>query len=110
MAVEERTVKVSDASFADHVLAAERPVLVDFYADWCGPCRTMAPFLEDVAVESGDRLTVAKLNVDENPETALRYHVQSLPTLMLFKNGSPVATQVGLLPKARLKAWIAGFV
>lgn len=110
MADDEKTLKVSDATFDEEVLGAGRPVLVDFHADWCGPCRTMAPFLEDLAEESRDRLTVAKLNVDENPATTLRYHVQGLPTLMLFKDGSPVASQVGALPKARLKAWVANFV
>ena len=110
MADEERTIKVSDATFADHVLAAERPVLVDFYADWCGPCRTMAPFLEDVAEESRDRLTVAKLNVDENPDLARRFDVMSIPTLIVFQDGQPKKRLVGAKGKGQLLQELGEFL
>lgn len=104
------SLQVSDATFDETVLQAGQPVLVDFHADWCGPCRAMAPFLDDLAEEAKDRLAVAKLNVDDNPATALRYGVRGLPTLMLFRNGHAVATQVGALPRTRLKSWVADHV
>jgi thioredoxin 1 len=81
-------------------------VLVDFSAGWCGPCQALAPVLEAVAADEAARLDVVKLDVDANPETATRYAIRGLPTLLLFKDGEPVASHVGLLPKARLKAWI----
>jgi thioredoxin 1 len=98
---------VTDSSFAAQVLGAERPVLVDFFADWCGPCRALGPIVEQIAEEHADRIEVVKLDVDANPETAGRFGIRSLPTLMLFKDGAPVASQVGALPKARLAAWLA---
>ena len=98
---------VTDASFAADVLGAGRPVLVDFFADWCGPCRTLAPIVEQIADEHAGRLGVVKLDVDANPETAGRFGIRSLPTLVLFKDGAPVASQVGALPKTRLAAWLA---
>jgi thioredoxin 1 len=98
---------VTDLTFAADVLAAERPVLVDFFAGWCGPCQTLAPILETIAEEQAGRIEVVKLDVDANPETTNRLGVRGLPTLVLFKNGQPVASQVGALPKARLKAWLA---
>jgi thioredoxin 1 len=101
--------EVDDASFADEVLAAERPVLVDFFAGWCGPCHAIAPSLEQIAQERAGAVAVVKLDVDANPDTTNRFGIKSLPTLMLFKAGQPVATQVGALPKARLRAWLADF-
>jgi thioredoxin 1 len=98
---------VTDLTFADDVLAAERPVLVDFFAGWCGPCQALAPILEDIAAEQAGRVEVVQLDVDANPETTNRLGVRGLPTLVLFKNGQPVASQVGALPKGRLKAWLA---
>lgn len=97
---------VSDRTFKDDVLGAGEPVLVDFYADWCGPCKAMAPALEELAGETAGRLTVAKLDVDASPETAVAYGVRSIPTLILFKDGAPVATRTGAVPKAALKAWV----
>ncbi|MGH7104602.1 MAG: thioredoxin [Acetobacteraceae bacterium] len=97
---------VTDASFATDVLAASGPVLVDFWAEWCGPCRTIAPALEELAGEFAGRLQLAKVNIDENPETPSTYAVRGIPTLILFKDGKPAATQVGAAPKSRLKAWI----
>lgn len=98
--------EVSDLSFDDDVVRAAGPVLVDFSAGWCGPCQTLAPILDAVAADEAERLTVVKLDVDANPATATRYAIRGLPTLLLFKDGEPVASQVGLLPKGRLKAWI----
>ncbi|MGH2343785.1 MAG: thioredoxin [Chloroflexota bacterium] len=90
--------------FATQVLKAEGAVLVDFYADWCGPCRMLAPILEDLSVEFAGRLSVVKLDVDANPEVAASFGVQSLPTLLLFRNGTPIQRLVGAMPKAPLKA------
>lgn len=106
MAESEFVRDVSDASFAEDVLQAEGPVLVDFSAGWCGPCQHLAPILDAVAAAEADRLRVVKLDVDANPATATRYGIRGLPTLLLFKGGEPIASQVGLLPKARLKTWI----
>jgi len=102
----ENTKAVTDDSFATDVLAAPGPVLVDFWAEWCGPCRTIGPALEELAGEFAGRLTVAKVNIDENPETPSTYAVRGIPTLILFRDGKPAATQVGAAPKTRLKAWI----
>ena len=99
--------QVTDASFASDVLAAERPVLVDFFAGWCGPCHAIAPSLEQIAAERSGEVDVVKLDVDANPDTTTRFAIKSLPTLILFKAGEPIAKQVGALPKARLRAWLA---
>ena len=99
--------QVTDASFASDVLAAERPVLVDFFADWCGPCHALAPTLEQLASHRAGEVDFVKLDIDANPEATLRFGIKGLPTLMLFKGGEPVASQVGVLPKARLEAWLA---
>lgn len=97
---------VTDQSFQADVLNSDKPVLVDYWAEWCGPCRMIGPLVEASAAEYADRLTVAKLNIDENPDIPTRYHVRGIPTLMLFKNGQPVATHVGSLSKGQLKAFI----
>ncbi|MBZ4522582.1 thioredoxin [Mycobacterium avium] len=96
------TIEVSDASFSTDVLASNKPVLVDFWATWCGPCKMVAPVLEEIASEHGDHLTVAKLDVDANPETAQNFQVVSIPTLILFKDGQPVKRIVGAKGKAAL--------
>jgi len=96
----------SDGSFDSDVLKADKPVLVDFWAEWCGPCKSIAPALEDIADEYGEKLTVAKLNIDDNPSTPQKYGVRGIPTLMLFKDGQVAATKVGAVGKSELKSWV----
>ena len=98
--------KVTDGSFEQDVLKSDAPVVVDFWAEWCGPCHAIAPALEELATELDGKVTIAKLNIDENPQTAIRYGVRSIPTLIMFKNGEPMAMQVGAAPKSRLSDWI----
>jgi thioredoxin 1 len=102
------TTSVTDSSFKADVLDATRPVLVDFWAEWCGPCRMIGPSLEELSVELGDRVNIVKLNIDENPEAPGKYGVRGIPTMILFKNGAPAATKVGAEPKSRLQAWLEG--
>ncbi len=102
----ENTVAVTDDSFANDVLAAKGVVLVDFWAEWCGPCKMIAPALEEIGAEFKGQLTVAKVNIDENPATPNTYAVRGIPTMILFKNGEVAATKVGALPKSQLKEWV----
>ncbi|MEM9221654.1 MAG: thioredoxin [Pseudomonadota bacterium] len=97
---------VTDASFTNDVIQSNEPVVVDFWAEWCGPCKMIAPSLEEIASEMGGQVKIAKLNVDENQETAMKYGVRSIPTLIMFKNGEPASTQVGMAPKGKLVDWI----
>jgi thioredoxin 1 len=99
-ATDSRAITVTDATFADDVLASDKPVLVDFWADWCVPCKMVAPVLEEIAVSHADRLTIAKLDVDDNPLTQRNYQVMSMPTLMLFSGGRPVKSIIGAKGKA----------
>ncbi|MEM8854638.1 MAG: thioredoxin TrxA [Pseudomonadota bacterium] len=97
---------VTDTSFDADVIQSDQPVVVDFWAEWCGPCKTIAPALEEIATEMDGKVKIAKLNVDENQQIAMKYGVRSIPTLIMFKNGEPAATQVGAAPKGRLVDWI----
>ena len=104
------TVTVTDDSFAEDVLNSDKPVLVDFWATWCGPCRMVAPVLEEIAGEHADKITIAKLDVDANPTVARDYQVLSIPTLILFKGGEPVKQIVGAKPKAALLADLSDYL
>ena len=100
------TVNVTDDSFQDDVLNSDKPVLVDFWADWCGPCKMIAPALEEISEELGEQVTIAKMDIMENPEVPGQMGVQSIPFLVLFKDGKPVAQKLGAAPKSALKGWI----
>jgi thioredoxin 1 len=98
--------KVSDSTFDSEVLKATSPVVVDFWAEWCGPCRQIAPALEEIAGSLDGKVKIVKMNVDENPQTAAKYGIQSIPTLMLFKDGQMASRQIGAAPKQKLEHWI----
>ncbi|MGB8278298.1 MAG: thioredoxin [Methylovirgula sp.] len=100
------TVKVTDASFKADVVGASVPVVVDFWAEWCGPCKMIGPSLEEIAVELAGKVTIAKLNVDENPGVAGAYGIRTIPTLMIFKDGKMASSKIGAAPKGELKRWI----
>lgn len=104
----ENIVHATDSTFGDEVLKAGEPVLVDYWAEWCGPCKMIAPILEDISKDYAGRVKVVKLNIDENPETPPKYGIRGIPTLMLFKNGGVEATKVGALSKSQLAAFLDG--
>ncbi len=102
------TKAVTDDSFATDVLGADHPVLVDFWAEWCGPCKQIGPALEEISDELAGKVTIAKLNIDDNPEAPGKYGVRGIPTMILFKDGVAAATKVGAAPKSALKGWLEG--
>jgi len=104
------TRKVTDDSFEADVLKSKDPVLVDFWAEWCGPCKQIAPALEDLAKDMAEKVVVAKINIDENPATPTKYGVRGIPTLILFKDGQVAATKIGSLPKSKLYEWVQSVV
>lgn len=104
--VSDNVLHVTDADFNDTVIKSDKPVLVDYWAEWCGPCKMISPILDEISAEYADKLTVAKLNIDDNPTTPQHYGVRGIPTLMLFKNGEVEATKVGALSKSQLAEFI----
>jgi thioredoxin 1 len=105
-----KIVQLDDATFDEHVKASEVPVLVDFWAEWCGPCKVIAPILEEIAEEQGEKISIVKLNVDDNLDITRRYDVMSIPTLLLFKDGEPKARLVGAKPKSQLLQEISEYL
>jgi thioredoxin 1 len=100
------TTKTTDADFAADVLQSDKPVLVDFWAEWCGPCKAIGPALEEIADEMTDKVKIVKLNIDENPATPQQYGVRGIPTLLIFENGQVKAEKIGALPKSKLSEWV----
>ena len=104
------TLKVTDASFEADVLNSDKPVVVDFWAEWCGPCRMIGPALEEISEELAGRVTIAKVNIDDEPEWASKFNVRSIPTMLIFRNGELVSTKLGAEPKSSLKGWVEAHI
>ncbi len=102
--------QINDANFESEVQNSDKPILCDFWAEWCGPCKQITPILEDIAKEYAEKITVAKVNIDDNPEIPSKYGIMSIPTLILFKKGEAVGTQVGLQDKSSLSSWLDSFL
>jgi thioredoxin 1 len=99
------TKHITDDEF-DSAIAGSKPILVDFWAEWCGPCKQIGPILDEIANDMGDKVTIAKVNIDDNPESPQRFGVRGIPTMILFKDGKPIATKVGSMPKSQLVEWL----
>lgn len=104
------SIAIDDARFESEVLKSDKPVVVDFWAEWCGPCKLLSPIIDELAVEMGEKVKVVKVNIDESPESPTKYGVRGIPTLMIFKNGQLVDTRVGSMPKSQLSEWIENAV
>ncbi|MCC6597896.1 MAG: thioredoxin [Alphaproteobacteria bacterium] len=104
------SIAVTDSAFESEVLKSDKPVVVDFWAEWCGPCKVLSPIMDELALEMNDKVKVVKVNIDESPEAPSKYGVRGIPTLMIFKNGQLVDTRVGNMPKSQLSEWIKGAV
>jgi len=100
------TIAVTDASFEADVINSDKPVVVDFWAEWCGPCKQIGPSLEEIAAEMGDDVIIAKVNIDENPNAPSKFGVRGIPTMILFKDGQAASTKVGAAPKSAIQSWI----
>jgi thioredoxin 1 len=100
--------ETTDAKFSEDVLNSKKPVLVDFWAEWCGPCRQLAPIIDEISNDYSDKLEVYKVNIDKNPDAPAKYGVRGIPTMIIFENGKPVSTKVGAVPKSSLTSWIEG--
>lgn len=104
------TTQVTDQEFENQVLKSDKPVLVDFWAEWCGPCRQIGPILDELSGEMADKVTIAKLNIDQNPDTPQKFGVRGIPTMIIFKDGQAASTKVGALPKNKIQEWIDSIV
>ena len=104
------TLKLTDVNFEDEIVASQKPILVDFWAEWCGPCKQIGPILDEISEEKKEDIIIAKVNIDDNPETPSKYGVRGIPTLMMFNKGKLVDTKVGSLPKSALNSWIDSII